>query len=97
MDDRAGAGRTYGNLGNAYKFLGDNQKAIGYHEKDMKIAMEVGDQAGEGRTYRGVGNAYDSQGVWSSSGQFIRPSSFLIFSLMTLITLLAFPRVVSMQ
>ena len=28
--------------------LGDYQEAIRYHEKDLKIAKEIGDRAGEG-------------------------------------------------
>ena len=36
-------GGGYGNLGNAYQSLGNFQKAIEYHEKDLKIAKEVGD------------------------------------------------------
>ncbi|XP_044173461.1 tetratricopeptide repeat protein 28-like, partial [Acropora millepora] len=36
----------------------DYQKAIEYHEKDLKIAKEIGDRAGEGRAYGNLGNAY---------------------------------------
>ena len=41
---RAGEGGAYGNLGNAYFSLGDFRKAIEYHEKHLKIAIEIGDQ-----------------------------------------------------
>ena len=58
IGDRAGEGRAYGNLGNAYKSLCDYQKAIEYHEKHLKIAKEIGDRAGEGRAYGNLGNAY---------------------------------------
>ena len=58
--------------------------------KKIKIAIDIRDQAAEGRTYGSLGNAYDSLGVWSSPRQFIRPSSFSLISLMTLITLRAF-------
>ena len=37
--------------------MGDYQKAIEYHEKDLKIAKEIGDRAGEGRAYGNLGNA----------------------------------------
>ena len=51
MGDRAGEGRAYGNLGNAYKSLGGYEKAIEYHTQDLTIAKEVGDRAGRaGRT-----------------------------------------------
>ncbi|XP_067046750.1 tetratricopeptide repeat protein 28-like [Acropora muricata] len=60
IGDRAGEGGAYGNLGIAYKSLGDYQKAIKYHEKRLKIAKEIGDRAGEGRAYGNLGNAYKS-------------------------------------
>ena len=56
--DKAGEGRAYGNLGNAYQSLGDFRKAIQYHELRLQIAKEVGDKAGEGRAYGNLGNAY---------------------------------------
>ena len=60
IGDRAGEGRAYGILGNAYHSLGDYQKAIEYHEKRLKIAQEIGDRAEEGRAYENLGNAYRS-------------------------------------
>ena len=53
---------AYGNLGNAYDSLGNFQKAMEYHEKDLKIAKEVGDRSGEGRAYGNLGNAYHGLG-----------------------------------
>ena len=50
IGDRAGEGRAYGNLGNAYSSLGDFRKAIEYHEKHLKIAIESGDRDGEGHS-----------------------------------------------
>ena len=38
--------------------LGDIRKAIEYHEKHLKIAIEIGDRAGEGRAYGNLGNAF---------------------------------------
>ena len=78
IDDQAGEGRAYGNLGNAYKSLGNYRKVIECIEKDMKIAIDIRDRAAEGRTYGSLGNAYDSLGILSSPGQFIRHSSFFI-------------------
>ena len=48
VGDRAGQGRAYGNLGNAYKSLGQFQQAIEYHKQHLSIAIEVGDRAGQG-------------------------------------------------
>ncbi|XP_044167575.1 LOW QUALITY PROTEIN: tetratricopeptide repeat protein 28-like, partial [Acropora millepora] len=42
--------------------LGDYRKAIEYHEKHLKIAIEIGDRGGEGRAYGNLGNAYQSLG-----------------------------------
>ena len=58
VGDRAGEGRAYGNLGNAYQGLGDFKQAIEYHMLHLTIAKEVGDRAGEGRAYGNLGNAY---------------------------------------
>ena len=58
VGDRAGEGRAYGNLGNAYHSLGDFKQAIEYHMLYLTIAKEVGDRAGEGRAYCNLGNAY---------------------------------------
>ena len=55
-------GRACCNLGNAYYSLGDFQRAIEYHEKDLSIAKDVGDRAGEGSAYGNLGNAYRSLG-----------------------------------
>ena len=62
MGDTAGKGKAYGNLGNAYHSLGDFQKAIGYHERDLKISKKVGDRAGEGIAYGNLGNDYHRLG-----------------------------------
>ncbi|XP_044180420.1 tetratricopeptide repeat protein 28-like, partial [Acropora millepora] len=35
---------------------------IEYHEKHVKIAIEIGDQGGEGKAYGNLGNAYQSLG-----------------------------------
>ena len=42
--------------------LGDYRKAIEYHEKHLKIALEIGDQGGESGAYGNLGNAYCSLG-----------------------------------
>ena len=60
VGDRAGEGKAYSDLGNTYCSLGDLQKAIEYHERQLKISKEVGDRAGEGKAYGNLGNAYCS-------------------------------------
>ena len=55
-------GRTYGNLGNAFQSQGNYRKAIECHEKDLKIAKEIGNRDGEGAAYGNLGNACLSLG-----------------------------------
>ena len=47
--------------------LGDYQKSIEYHEKHLKIAIEIGDRGGEGRAYGNLGCAYWSLGDYRKS------------------------------
>ena len=49
------------------QLLGDYQKSIEYHEKDLKIAIEIGDRAGEGSAYGNLGIAYRSLGDYRKS------------------------------
>ena len=51
VEDRAGQGKAYGNLGNAYLSLGEYRKAIGLYEKHLAIALEVEDRAVQGAAY----------------------------------------------
>ncbi|KAK3755672.1 hypothetical protein QZH41_000641 [Actinostola sp. cb2023] len=51
---------AYGNLGIAYRVLGEYQKALEYYEKDLNIAKELGNKLGEGIAYNNLGNAYFS-------------------------------------
>ena len=54
-------------LGNAYRNLGDFNKAIEYHGQHLAIAKEVGDRAGEGRAYGNLGIVYKSQGDYAKA------------------------------
>jgi hypothetical protein len=66
VGDRAGEGKTYGNLGNAYQWLGDFSKANEYHMQKLDIAKEVGDRAGESQAYGSQRrlNEHDEVVVW---------------------------------
>ena len=46
----------------AYYSLGDFQRAIEYHEKDLSIAKEVGDRAGEGSAHFNLGISHFDSG-----------------------------------
>ncbi|PFX21003.1 Tetratricopeptide repeat protein 28 [Stylophora pistillata] len=60
--EKAGQGNGYGNLGNAYRRLGDYHETIKDHECDLQISKEVGNKAGEGQAYGNLGNAYHRLG-----------------------------------
>jgi len=62
LGDRAGEGRAYGNLGNAYQSLGDFKQAVEYHNQHLSIAEELGHRAGGGRAYGNLAIAYQSLG-----------------------------------
>ena len=62
VGDRAEEGRANGNLGNAYRRLGNFKRAIECQEQHLSIAKEVGDRAGEGRANANLGAAYHSLG-----------------------------------
>ena len=53
---------AYGSLGIAYYSLGNFQKALEYHERNLKIAKEWNDRSGEGKAYGNLGNAHHSLG-----------------------------------
>jgi tetratricopeptide (TPR) repeat protein len=51
-----------GNLGIAYRSLGDYQKAIEYHEQALVISREIEDRRGEGICLGNLGSAYSDMG-----------------------------------
>ena len=67
MEDRAGEGRAYGNLGVAYQGLGDSKTVIDYCERYLRIAKELGDTFAEGRVYGTLGNAYQGLGDFKTA------------------------------
>ena len=58
LGNRADEGITAGNLGIAYRQLGETRRAIEYYEQDLEIARETGDRRGEGTTLGNLGSAY---------------------------------------
>jgi tetratricopeptide (TPR) repeat protein len=55
IGDRRGEGSDLGNLGNAYRNLGQVEKSIQYYEKALAIAQEIGDRRGEGNSLNNLG------------------------------------------
>jgi tetratricopeptide (TPR) repeat protein len=54
--------RHLGNMGTAYKNLGEYRRAIDYHENHLAIASEIGDQRGKGQALGNLGIAYKNLG-----------------------------------
>jgi hypothetical protein len=45
-------------------------KAVEFHEKDLSIALEVGDRVGEGIAYGYLGNSFVSLGQFDKAVEF---------------------------
>ncbi|TAD79089.1 MAG: tetratricopeptide repeat protein [Oscillatoriales cyanobacterium] len=60
--DRQGEAASLGNLGLAYRSLGQYQRAIDLYEQSLAIAREIGDRKGEANSLGNLGNAYYSLG-----------------------------------
>ncbi|MBD2086997.1 tetratricopeptide repeat protein [Trichocoleus sp. ST-U3] len=67
IKNRLGEGQSLGNLGNAYRYLGDYAKAIDYHQQSLAIMREIKDRLGEGKSLGNLGNAYDSLGDYAKA------------------------------
>ena len=52
---------AYGYLGNVYQSKGYHRKVIEYHQKVLKIEIEIADRTQKGGAYGNLGNAYMSQ------------------------------------
>ena len=61
---RQGEGAVLGNLGLAYRSLGEYHKAIEYQERALKISEEIGDRQGQGIRLGNLGIAYRSLGEY---------------------------------
>jgi tetratricopeptide (TPR) repeat protein len=62
LNDRSMQGVHLGNMGIAYKNLGDARKAIEFHEQALAIAREIGDRRGEGNVMGNMGLAHANLG-----------------------------------
>jgi tetratricopeptide (TPR) repeat protein len=58
LKNRNYEGAMLGNLGIAYRSVGENKRAIQFHEQRLTIAREIGDRRGEGNALCNLGVAY---------------------------------------
>ncbi len=64
QESRQGEGNSLGNLGIAYRSLGQYQRAIDHLEQQLVIVREIGDRHGEGVALGNLGIAYASLGQY---------------------------------
>jgi tetratricopeptide (TPR) repeat protein len=62
LDHHRDEGAFLGNLGLAYRDLGQVERAIDYYQQALAIAQEIGDRRGEGNRLGNLGNAYRALG-----------------------------------
>ena len=67
IGDRRGEGGALGNLGNAYKNLGNYAEAIECHQQHLAIAHEIGDRRGEANALGNLGIAYKNLGNYAEA------------------------------
>ena len=70
IGNRSGEAYSLGNLGNAYKNLGDYKKAIDFQNQSLTIAREIGDRQGQANSVNNLGNVYYSLGEYRKAIDF---------------------------
>ena len=65
-------GDCYSLIGNAHQSLGNYKQAIEYHQKDLEIALQLGDKAGEGAAYGNLGAAHHSLGNYKQAIEYLQ-------------------------
>ena len=60
IGDRSGVAKSLGNLGIAYRSLGEYNKAIDYLQQSLAITQEIGDRSGVASSLINLGSAYYS-------------------------------------
>ena len=74
IEEKGSEGAAYGNLGCAYKSLGDCRKAIEFYQQSLSIAKEIGDKVTEGAAYANLGSAYRYLGDYKKAIEFHQQS-----------------------
>jgi len=77
LEDKQAEGVHLGNLGIAYKNLGEARKAIEFYEQAMIIAREIGDKRNEGNWLGNLGNAYENLGEARKAIEFYKQAMII--------------------
>jgi tetratricopeptide (TPR) repeat protein len=70
LSDRNAEGMALGNMGIAYRHLGEPRKAIQYYEQVLEIARQIGNRRWEANALGSLGNAYADLGEPSKAIQY---------------------------
>ena len=65
---------SYNNIGLVLHNQGNYEKALEYHEKNLKIKQEIGDKRGMGISYNNIGNIYTEQGNYEMALDYLLKS-----------------------
>jgi tetratricopeptide (TPR) repeat protein len=74
IGDRQGEADSLIDLGDAYKSLGEYQRAIDFYQQSLEIQRQIGDRNGEATSLIGLGNAYYSLGEYQRAIDFQQQS-----------------------
>ena len=70
LKDRSAERGHLGNLGMAYRNLGEYRRAIEYYERHLQIARELSDSRGEEQDLANLGDAYECLGEYGHAIEF---------------------------
>jgi tetratricopeptide (TPR) repeat protein len=70
-DDRT-LSAIYSQLGNAYFYLEDYQKALEYHKQDVTLVHSIGDEAAEAKACGNLGNTFKMVGKFDEAAVYCR-------------------------
>jgi tetratricopeptide (TPR) repeat protein len=76
--DRASEDAHLGNLGIAYKNLGETRQAIEFYEQQLVIVRDIGDRRGEGAALGNLGNAYANLGKTRQAIEFYEQALVIV-------------------
>lgn len=70
MGDLAYEAQACYSLGNTYTLMKDFPKAIDFHSRHLRYAIQLQDRVGEARAYWSLGNSYTSLGDYRQARHF---------------------------